>query len=68
MSSLNCFEEVKLSEKLIEIHPWAEMVRLCRSGGEANSIAVRIARLHLEEIRLQFVVIMGGMIGIYLQI
>ena len=44
MSSLNCFEEVKLSEKLIEIHPWAEMVRLCRSGGEANSIAVRIAR------------------------
>ncbi len=44
MSSLNCFEEVKLSEKLVEIHPWAKMVRLCRSGGEANSIAVRIAR------------------------
>ena len=44
MSTLNCPEEVFLSEKLIELHPWAEMVRLARSGGEANAIAVRIAR------------------------
>ena len=44
MSSLNCPEEVTLAEKLIEINPWAKMVRLCRSGGEANSIAIRIAR------------------------
>jgi len=44
MSSLNCPEEVYLAEKLIEINPWAEMVRFARSGGEANSIAIRIAR------------------------
>jgi len=44
MSSLNCKEEVLLSEKLVELHPWSEMVRLCRSGGEANAIAIRIAR------------------------
>jgi glutamate-1-semialdehyde 2,1-aminomutase len=44
MSSLNCPEEVQLAEKLIEIHPWAEMVKLARTGGEANSIAIRIAR------------------------
>lgn len=44
MSTLNCAEEVYLAEKLIEIHPWADMVRFARSGGEANSIAVRIAR------------------------
>jgi glutamate-1-semialdehyde 2,1-aminomutase len=44
MSTLNCPEEVYLAEKLIEIHPWADMVRLARSGGEANAIAVRIAR------------------------
>ena len=44
MSTLNCAEEVYLAEKLIELHPWAEMVRLARSGGEANAIAVRIAR------------------------
>ncbi len=44
MSTLNCSEEVKLAEKLIEINPWASKVRLARSGGEANAIAIRIAR------------------------
>ena len=44
MSTLNCPEEVFLAEKLIEIHPWAEMSRFARSGGEANAIAIRIAR------------------------
>jgi glutamate-1-semialdehyde 2,1-aminomutase len=44
MSTLNCSEEVYLAEKLIEIHPWADMVRFARSGGEANAIAIRIAR------------------------
>ena len=44
MSTLNCPEEVFLAEKLIEINPWADMVRFARSGGEANSIAIRIAR------------------------
>ena len=44
MSTLNCPEEVYLAEKLIEINPWAHMVRFARTGGEANSIAIRIAR------------------------
>lgn len=44
MSTLNCPEEVYLAERLVELHPWAEMVRLARSGGEANAIAIRIAR------------------------
>ncbi len=44
MSTFNCPEEVFLAEKLVELHPWAEMVRLARTGGEANSIAIRIAR------------------------
>lgn len=44
MSTLNCPEEVQLAERLIELHPWADMVRLARTGGEANSIAVRIGR------------------------
>ncbi len=44
MSTFNCPEEVYLAEKLIEIHPWAEMVRFTRSGGEANALAIRIAR------------------------
>lgn len=44
MSTLNCPEEVALAERLIEINPWADMVRFARSGGEANAIAIRIAR------------------------
>lgn len=44
MSTLNCPEEVYLAERLVEMHPWADMVRLARSGGEANAIAIRIAR------------------------
>ena len=44
LSSLNCPEEVLLAEKLIEIHPWAKMVRFARTGGEANAISIRIAR------------------------
>lgn len=44
MSTLNCPEEVYLAERLIELHPWADMVRLARTGGEANAVAIRIAR------------------------
>jgi glutamate-1-semialdehyde aminotransferase len=44
MSTLSCPEEVYLAEKLVEMNPWADMVRFARSGGEANSIAIRIAR------------------------
>ena len=44
MSTLNCPEEVFLAEKLIKMHPWADMVRFARTGGEANAISVRIAR------------------------
>ena len=44
MSTLNCPEEVFLAEKLVGLHPWADMVRFARSGGEANAIAIRIAR------------------------
>lgn len=44
MSTLNCAEDVELAELLCELHPWAEMVRYTRSGGEAMAVAVRIAR------------------------
>lgn len=44
MATLNCPEEVYLAERLVELHPWADMARFARSGGEANAIAIRIAR------------------------
>ena len=44
MSTLNGPEEVELAERLCSIHPWAEMAKFARSGGEACAIAIRIAR------------------------
>lgn len=44
MSTLNAPEEVELAEKLVGMHPWADMARFARSGGEANAISIRIAR------------------------
>ena len=44
LSTLNAPEEVYLAEALIELHPWADMARFSRSGGEACAIAVRIGR------------------------
>ena len=43
-STLNCYEEVELAKKLISIHPWANKVKFARTGGEANSIAIRLSR------------------------
>ncbi len=54
MSSLNAIEEVELAEELIAIHPWAEQARFARSGGEAMSIAVRIARAATGRERIAF--------------
>jgi len=63
-SSLNCPEEVELAELLCELHPWADMVRFSRTGGESMAIAVRIARALQAKIKLPFVDITVGMIGI----
>ena len=43
-STLNCPEEVELAALLCELHPWAQMARFARGGGEAMAMAVRIAR------------------------
>jgi glutamate-1-semialdehyde 2,1-aminomutase len=43
-STLNAPEEVELADLLCELHPWAQMVRYARTGGEAMAVAVRIAR------------------------
>ena len=44
MTTLNCYEEVLLAEKLVDLHPWSDNVRFARTGGEANAIAIRLAR------------------------
>ncbi len=44
MCTLNAPEEVELAELMCKLHPWAQMARYTRSGGEAMSVAIRIAR------------------------
>ena len=44
MSSLNSIEEIELAERIISLHPWSEQATFTRSGGEANAVAIRIAR------------------------
>ena len=44
VTTLNCPEEVYLAEKLIDTYSWADKVKFARTGGEANALAIRIAR------------------------
>ncbi|MEM7367618.1 MAG: aminotransferase class III-fold pyridoxal phosphate-dependent enzyme [Bacteroidota bacterium] len=53
-TTLNAPEEVELAELLLNIHPWADMVRYARTGGEAMAIAVRIARAHTGKDKVLF--------------
>jgi glutamate-1-semialdehyde aminotransferase len=53
-SSLNCPEEIELAELVCKLHPWGEMVRYSRSGGEAVSVAVRIARAFTRRDKVVF--------------
>lgn len=54
MTTLNCPEEVELADTLCELHPWAEMVRYARGGGEAMAVAVRTARAATGRERIAF--------------
>ena len=54
MSTLNCYEEVELAELFCELHPWADLVRYTRSGGEAMAVAVRIARAYSGKDKVAF--------------
>ena len=68
MSSLNSMEEILLAERLIDLHEWADMARFTRTGGEANSVAIRIARAAAGKDNIAIWDTMDGMIGIYPQI
>lgn len=48
MTTLNAPEEVELAKLLVKLHPWADMARYARTGGEAMSIAVRLARAYSQ--------------------
>ena len=54
MATLNCPEEVFLAKKIIKHHPWASMAKFTRSGGEANALAIRIARANTKKKNIAF--------------
>ena len=54
MSTLNCLEEVLLAEKMLQLDDWADQVKFCRTGGEANAVAVRLARAKSGKERIAF--------------
>ena len=35
-----------LAKKLTDMHEWSDMAKFCRTGGEANAVAVRLARAY----------------------
>ena len=49
LTTLNCPEEVLLAKKLIKMHPWSQMARFAKTGGEANAIAIRLARAYTKK-------------------
>ena len=54
MSTLNAPEEVELAEKMLEIHPWADQARFAKTGGEAVTVALRIARAYTKKTKIAF--------------
>ena len=54
LTTLNCPEEVSLSKEIIKHHPWASMAKFTRGGGEANALAVRIARTCTKKKNIAF--------------
>ncbi len=54
MTTLNCPEEVYLAKKIIKHHPWASMAKFTRGGGEANAVAIRIARSNTKKKNVAF--------------
>lgn len=54
MTTLNPPEEVELAELLCALHPWADMARFTRTGGEVMAVAIRIARAATGRERIAF--------------
>lgn len=54
MTTLNCPEEVFLAKQIIKHHPWSSMAKFTRGGGEANALAIRIARANTKKKNVAF--------------
>jgi glutamate-1-semialdehyde 2,1-aminomutase len=53
-TTLNCFEEYELAKELLKIDKFAQQVKFARGGGEAMSIAIRLARSKSKKTKILF--------------
>ena len=53
-TTLNAPEEVPLAKKLLDLNPTMSGVKFARGGGEAMSLAIRIARAHTKRDKVAF--------------
>ena len=53
-TTLNCYEEYELGKELLKIDKFADQVRFTRGGGEAMSLAIRIARSKSKKTKIIF--------------
>jgi glutamate-1-semialdehyde 2,1-aminomutase len=54
MTTLNTLDEFNLAKEILNIHPWANMAKFCKSGGEACMMAIRIARAYSKKQGIAF--------------
>ena len=53
-TTLNCYEEYELANELLKIDKFADQVKFARAGGEAMSLAIRIARSKSKKTKIIF--------------
>ena len=53
-TTLNCYEEYELAKELLKIDKFADQVKFARGGGEAMSLAIRIARAKTKKNKIIF--------------
>ena len=53
-TSLNCVEEFNLAKEILKYNKFAQQVKFAKGGGEAMSIAVRIARSNTKKYKVVF--------------
>ena len=54
LGSINNSLEIEVAQTIVDMIPCAEMVKFCKSGGEADAIAVRIARGYTAKEKVLF--------------
>ena len=68
MSTLNCVEEQLLAKKLIKMHPWSGAAKFARLEEKQMQLQSELQEHLIKKLKLQYVAIMDGMIGICRQI